>query len=92
MDPDWICIQQQAGSGSGLSQIPRSGLGENGSERLPTILTFTVRYRTWLTAMDTVRIPTSGCSLYRTADILYGIRLMLPDPAYLWIRAIVRVR
>jgi hypothetical protein len=34
--------------------------------------------------METVRIPTCGCPLYRTADILYGIRLMLPDPAYLW--------
>ncbi len=44
MDTDWIRTQQQPGSGSGFSQKPGSGIGENGSETLPTIFTFTVWY------------------------------------------------
>jgi hypothetical protein len=38
LDPDWIRIQQQAGSGFGFSKISGSGSGliEYGSETLPT--------------------------------------------------------
>jgi hypothetical protein len=33
-DPDWIRSQQQVGSGSGFSEISRSGFSENGPETL----------------------------------------------------------